>query len=148
FRFPMIRRKHSRGSAFARRGYSLLEMVIASALLGAVLTVALNTFHWIAVDRRASDQEQEALAEVANQMERIGSRPWDSLTNEGLRDVRLSDHAKRQLPGAVLEASVGTEAATPEAKRISIELAWRNRAGQMTLPTRLVAFVYQPSGGP
>ena len=126
-----------------RRGFTLLEVTVAGVLLGTVMAVTVPTLGWIVQQRRASLQRQEAIAEVANIMERITIRPWEQITTENVATLKLADETERQLPGAKLRVTVDAKPTTPDAKRIAIELAWRNRAGRSNAPVRLTAWVYR-----
>jgi hypothetical protein len=126
-----------------RRGFTLLEVTVAGVLLGTVMAVSVPTLGWIVQQRRASLQRQEAIAEVANIMERITLGPWEQITTENVETIKLAGETGRQLPGAKLRIGVEKEPATPDAKRIAIELAWKNRAGRNDAPVRLTAWVYR-----
>ena len=116
-----------------RRGMTILELVIAGALLGTLLIVSLKMIGAVGDWRREADRRQLALFEVANLMERVAARPWSELTPEADDDVRLSDNIRQRLPGAELkiEVSDSPPERKPTSKRIAVSIRWRDRAGRM-----------------
>jgi Tfp pilus assembly protein PilE len=127
----------------SRRGIGILELLVAGILLGTLMTLCLEFFGAVAGQRRALQQRQAATQEVANVMERIAARPWESLTTERLKEVPFSEEAKAQLPEAQMEIDVATPADDPTAKRVTVSVQWQNAAGELVRPVRLVAWRYQ-----
>ncbi len=128
-----------------RRGMTMLEILCAGAMLGALLVVCLQLFSAAAGQRRAAQQRQAAIREAANVMERLDGLSFDRLTPEGVGRVQLCDEARQALPGAELEIQLSTPAGEPEARRITVLLRWQDRTGRPLRPVRLVAWRY---GGP
>ena len=136
-------RSHVLRPAESRRGFTLVEQMISGMLLGALFMIVGPTLSWIARERRATERHQEALVEVANTMERISSLAWDEITPERLSEIKLTEHTRRQLPDGQLAVAVHMDEAAPEAKRITVELRWKNSAGQFAAPVRLTAWAYR-----
>lgn len=125
-----------------RRGTTILELAVAGALIGALLVVCLQLLAATAAGRRAADQQQCAILELDNVMERVVARPWAELTTAALAAEQLSPWAERQLPGAELKLKVSNVADEPDAKRITAALSWRDRSGQMREPMTLSTWRY------
>lgn len=127
-----------------RRGMTILELVIAGALLGTLLIVCLKMLGAVGDWRHVADSRQLALFEVANVMERIASLPWDELTPEAAADVRLPDNIRRRLTGAELkiEVSDSPPERKPSSKRITVSIRWRDRAGRMLPPVGITTWRY------
>ena len=70
-----------------RRGTTILELAVAGALIGALLVVCLQLLAATAAGRRAADQQQCAILELDNVMERVVARPWAELTTAALAAV-------------------------------------------------------------
>ncbi len=123
---------------------TILELVIAGALLGTLLIVCLKMLGAVADWRRESDRRQLALFEVANVMERIASLPWDELTPEAVTAVRLPDNIRQRLPGAELkiEVSDSPPERKPPSKRIVVSIRRRDRAGRMLPPVGIATWRY------
>ena len=135
-----------------RRGFTMIEMVAGAAILAVLLAVSMEFFHATALYRRAARQRELATQEVANLMERLAAIPWQDLTPEKGGQVRLSDAARRALPGAKLTIEVSSpadeRAGEPPAKRIAVALAWEDQSRRLGRPMRLSAWRYRNEGGP
>ncbi|MGH7202422.1 MAG: type II secretion system protein [Planctomycetaceae bacterium] len=121
-----------------RRGFTLVELIVAAILLGTLMLITVPTLKWASDQRRDAQKRQEAVEEAANLMERLTARPWDELTNENLQDVTLAEELRPQFPGAELEVAVQE---ADDAKRIRILLHYADHAGRPTAPVRLTAWV-------
>lgn len=121
---------------------TLLETVVAAAMLTGIMTVCLQMLGVVAAQHRVIEKRQMAIREAANAMERLSAMPWDELTTETLQDekLKLSDAASRRLTGAELTVDV-TESSDPvDAKRIALSIRWKDRAGQFVQPVKLTAW--------
>ena len=125
-----------------RRGFTIVELIVAGALLATLLAVCLKMFVSWTDWRRESDRRRLALLEVANVMERLAATPWDDLTPEGGGDMRISEHADKSLPNAKLtiDVSASPPDQTPPSKRLALSLEWRDRAGRMSAPIEIVTW--------
>jgi predicted negative regulator of RcsB-dependent stress response len=130
-----------------RRGFTVLELSSATVLLVAALVVAVQVLGWIVLERRSAERRQWAAQEVANVMEHLAAQSWDDLSDESAQVVRLSPQVADLLPNAELHAAVTRSEAEPAAKRIAVELKWRNHTGDFDAPVRLTTWVYQRGGG-
>ena len=126
-----------------RRGMTMLELLFAGVLLGVLMTVCLQMLSAAAAQRRATDDRQTAIREAANLMERLSTVSFDKLTPEGLGDLKLSDEARRALPGGELQVQLSSPPEQPGAKRIVVLLRWQDHTGQFVRPVRLVAWRYR-----
>lgn len=128
----------------SRRGFSLLEMIVALVLLGAVTTIVIPTLGWMGALNRLSLQRQEAVQGLNNLMDELTSRPYAELTADAAAKLELPEALRHQLPGAKLKVEIaGTE---PGVKRIRMELGWNQRNGQPLAPMRLTAWVHEREG--
>ena len=129
-----------------RRGYSLLEIFVAGTVLAAVLVISVQLVRATAAQRQATGRRQVAVQETANLMERLVARPWAELTPEAARSVQLSAEVRQALPGADLAVDVAPAPGDAEAKTITVQLRWKDGAGQWLPPVRLVALRYRERG--
>jgi Tfp pilus assembly protein PilE len=130
-----------------RRGVTVLELSIAIILVAAVLTGIAQLLSVVSAQQRESERRSAALHEAANQMERLTILPWRELTSESVGQRELSPEAAAALPQGSLRVQVTDAAGGAEslaAKRISVEVAWRNSAGREVKPVRLVAWRFAP----
>jgi len=124
---------------------TLLETVVAAAMLTGVMTVCLQMLSVVAAQHRVIETQETAIREAANLMERLSVVPWDELTTENLQDTTLSEPASRRLTGAELIIDVTdspiTESSAPiDAKRITLSIRWKDRTGQFVRPVQLTAW--------
>lgn len=135
--------------ATPRRGFTVIELAAAVILLAVAMTVTVQLLGTIANERRAVGRREVAAREAANLMEHLCARPWERLSADGVKDVRLSKTAADALPGA--ELTVGVDEAEGvrgvPGKRLSVRLRWRNRAGEFDAPVRLTTWVYRQADG-
>lgn len=153
------------------RGFTMIEMVAAGAMLVVLLAVSMQFFQASAVHRRMTRQRELAIQEVANLMERLAAIPWQDLTAEKANQVQLSELARNSLPGAQLTIEVSQPAEKPSdgkaaakpvaakaadgkpsleeppAKRILVALAWEDASRRLGQPIRLTAWRYRNGGG-
>jgi hypothetical protein len=132
-----------RDTIMTRRGAMLLETIVAGALLGTLLVLCLQLLGAAAAQRRAADQRQCAVQELANVVERVAARPWAELNTTALATEKLSPWAADQLPGAQLKIEVSTNTKQPEAKRIALSLRWQDRSGQLLPPLTITTWRYR-----
>lgn len=141
-----IRRRDPR--ARRRRGITVIELAAAVLLLGVAMSVTAQLLGAIAYERRAVGRREVAAREVGNLMEHLTARPWDRLTPDAVKEVRLSEPTANALPGAELAVTVDEAAAADvPGKRVAIRLRWHNRAGEFDAPVRLTTWVYRHDGG-
>jgi len=132
--------------AARRRGFTMVEILASVVMLATAMSLTVQLLGALAAERRAAERRLCAVQEVANLMERVSARPWEEVTPESLRAVKLSPVALRALPGAELAATVDDASADEGEKRIDLRLKWRDRAGGWTAPVRLSAWVYRQGG--
>jgi hypothetical protein len=121
----------------------LLELLVASVLVGTLLAACVELLSAASACRRAADERNCALVELGNVMERVVARPWAELTTSALAGERLSAWADRQLPAARLAIEVAAGGAEPDSKRITAALQWEDRHRQPVAPLRLTTWKYR-----
>lgn len=126
-----------------RRGFTLLELLAAAVMIGAMLAMVLPLLGWVAAERRAVARRERAALEASNLMERIAARPWEAISNEELGRERLGEAAARVLPHASLGVEVAELDGPPAAKRVAITIRWDDRPGVASSSLRLSAFVHR-----
>ena len=126
-----------------RAGLSLLEMMVAGALLATLLTISLKLIGASASQWRAMEQRTLAIQEASTLLERLTARKWSDVTPEAARKVELSAAVSQALPGAELAIDVAQPADDKQAKRIRVEIRWQDVAGRRTRPVGLVAWRYR-----
>ena len=123
-----------------RRGFSMIELLVAAGLLATLLTVCVQLSGVASAEQRALGQRQAAMNEAANVLERLSIRPWNELTDKDLGELPLSAAARQSVPDGRLEIHVAQPADQPGAKRISVILRWPDRDGRPEQTARLTAW--------
>ena len=126
----------------ARGGATILEMTVAAALVGTLLMLCLHLVSATAAQRRAMEQRQAAIFDLANVMERLTARPWQQLTPETAAKEEVAPATADLLPKAELKVAIVAPSNDPAAKRITASLRWQNRGGQFVEPLTLTAWRY------
>lgn len=122
-------------------GALLIELLVAGALLGMVISATIPTLGWLVRQRTFSQQRQAALLEVGNLMERLTALDWNDLTPERAAQFKLSEPMEKQLSSPLLTIAVDTE--EDAAKHVLVQLGWEIGPGRAAPPVRLAAWVYR-----
>ena len=136
-------RREKTNSHAVRRGTTLVEVICGSVLLATIASVSVPLLSWIALERRALLAREEASAYVANLMDEITAGPWEDISNESLAGVEPISWIRNQLRRPEMKLDVAVDPDDPDAKRVTIELAWANRGGHRVTPVRLTSWVYR-----
>jgi prepilin-type N-terminal cleavage/methylation domain-containing protein len=126
------------------RGMTLLETIVASAMLLVFMALCVHFFIVGGRLRTELDRREIAMQEAANVMERLMARPWDQLSAESAGEASLSEAAQRMLPDVQMKVEITPREEKPPGKRILVTIRWQDENGQWTRPVRLAAWRYQP----
>jgi prepilin-type N-terminal cleavage/methylation domain-containing protein len=132
--FPGIVMQH-------RRGFTLLELTVASALMAVLLAASLQMLRALSDHQRAAERRAIAMQAVQAVAERIANLPWDQLTTEAAQQTKIPPSLASRLPGAKLTAAVAEEP-TPLSKRIEVQVGWTDTKGQGGAPIRLTSWAF------
>jgi Tfp pilus assembly protein PilV len=139
-------RRRCRPRATAR-GFTLVEATAAGVMLAAALVITAQLMTLSAAQTREVERRQLAGQQAANLLERLTATPWDELTAELAARQQLSADAQSRLPGVNLTVTVDAGDEQPASKRITVEIRWRNRAGEFTAPVSLSSWVFAEASG-
>ena len=131
----------------ARRAFTVLELLVAMAILVVLMATCLKWFTATASQRRAAQWRQTALREAANQMERLAAQSWEELSSERAAKLVLSEEARQVLPEAALAIQVTRPADQPDAKQLAVTVRWRPRPETPEAQVRLVAWRFRKKTG-
>ena len=127
-----------------KNGISLVELIVASAILAVMMAVSLQLLGLVASGRKAVQQRQTAVREAGNFMQRASALPWDKLDQQTLEGFSLSGNTADELQDARLIVTVlETPSAELKTKRISISITWKDNKGQLVAPVKLTAWRHQ-----
>lgn len=107
-----------------QRGYTLIEVTMALALLAAGFVLVAQVLAACARQRQAAGQLLVAQLEAANAVERIAALPFGEVTAAKLGELTLSQEAQAALPGGKLTTTLAESTDGPRHKRIGVEVAW------------------------
>ena len=127
-------------------GFTILELVVTMILLGAVIVTLMPLLGAVAGQRRAAEQRQLATEETANLLERVSAWPYEAISPESTAALHLSESSQRLLRNPTLKIAVVAVDGQPAAKRITVELGWKDRHGRAAAPARLTSWVYRQRG--
>jgi hypothetical protein len=121
----------------------LAEVAMATAILMIAMSLTVKVLGWVALERRAAERRQRAVLEVANVMERITAYPFEEVTPDLTRRIRLSTTTGQSLPDSDLSVEVTNSdpGAGRSAKRIAIRLRLKGRSGEWEAPVRLTSWI-------
>ena len=90
----------------------------------------------------------EDLGSWTSSLTTVVVRACESLGWEAAAKWKLSPTTARSLREPVLKIAVTAVKDDPDAKRISLELRWKNREGDYVAPVRLTRFLYRRRPSP
>jgi prepilin-type N-terminal cleavage/methylation domain-containing protein len=132
----------------SNRGFTIIEMIAASALTAVLVTMCVQMLSSTAVQRRSAERRMIALEEAANLTESVGSLAWEELTPERIAQYRLSEPAQQILGGGELRIALEPSASGPPAKLVRVEITWPGAGGGTDSPVRLSSWVFSPGKAP
>jgi prepilin-type N-terminal cleavage/methylation domain-containing protein len=131
-----------------RSAFSLLEVIVAAAILAVILTVAARMLNALGNQQQASQRRALALQTVQALAEQLGNLPWDELTPEAANRTNVPAVSQTHLPGAKLSIAVHEEQEPLSAKRVTVALTWNGPNGQPSGPVRLTTWVFHDATPP
>ena len=124
-----------------RAGTTVLEMLVATVLLAALLSITAKAL--VAVQRQARSIDRRAAATIAleNALEEMLARPWSEVNDAAIGDVQMPPSLLESHPQAALTGTVETEDEPVLSKRISLKLTWGPAAE--VRPLSLTTWIYR-----
>jgi len=126
-----------------RRGATLLEAVVAGALLAAGTSIVLTMLVAASRERRALDSHRFAIQQAENLLARLCAQPFDALTPERVEQIRLAAPRHSASSGDQVQVELVSQPGPPESKRIAVIVAWRTASGQPGKSLRLTSWVHR-----
>lgn len=124
-----------------RRGFTLIEMMVAGVLLTTVMMIVVPAIFWVHRERRQTERYQVAMVEVENMMERVVALPFGDVNQPTVDKFVLSESALRQLSEADLRIEISESDQLLQMKKIQIQLGWKDHRGLNVAPVRLTSWV-------
>jgi hypothetical protein len=120
--------------------FTLLEVILAAAMLAMLLTASVQMLRALSVSQRASQRRTIAIEAVEAVSDQIANIPWLELSPKAAEKVTVPESLRGFLPGAMLSVSIN-DAAKPASKRIQVELTWNGPDG-VVAPVRTTSWVF------
>lgn len=112
-----------------RRGLTLMETVVALAILAIAAGIVAQLGMWAMFERARCEERLAAMECVANILESARAHPWAELTPAWASQQKLPDDLASHLSEPVLSVQVAPEKDQQGLKRITAELQWSHRDG-------------------
>ena len=125
-----------------RRAFTLLEVIVAAAMLAVLLTTSVQMLRALSIHQRASERRAVALEAAEAVADQVANIPWDQLTAESAKKVTIPKQLDSYLPGAKLSVSLDEEPTPIASRRIHVDLTWNGADGQAVAPVRLTSWVF------
>jgi type II secretory pathway pseudopilin PulG len=140
-------RRINRLSAIGRRrAVTIVELVISLMILGLAMVSVVQLLATTARQQRVANQRRVALAEVANQAERIALLPWSEITADKLSEWKPSPELAAMLPAAHCTLQISDDSSSPKARQVRIQVDWTNGAGQPVDPVAITLWRFAEEG--
>ncbi|HEX3599196.1 MAG TPA: prepilin-type N-terminal cleavage/methylation domain-containing protein [Lacipirellulaceae bacterium] len=128
-----------------RTGFTLVELVVAASLMGALLATSVQMLRVLSNHQRSATRRAIALEAVQAVAERVSNSAWDQLTPENMKQATLPAPIEHRLPGAKVAVGVTDESAPMTSKRVTVEVTWPDMYGEPGPPARLTTWVFPDS---
>lgn len=123
------------------QGFSLPELIIAMLLLGAVTAVMMPLLLAVTNQRKQVDQRQLALVQAQNALDLLLSSAAPDATEDKLLQLWTESEQPAAAESPVLRdlerRVIVADRAEDQSRQLTVELRWKNHAGQVTTPVRL-----------
>ncbi len=131
-----------------RRGFTLVECLVATGLLGVIFVLVGQWFAWDSLERREAWKRQLATQEAANVLERLSRTPYETLTAENLAALQLSPETQGWLADGALQVSATATTTPLPGQQLQVEVRWGSRHENPPAPVRLTAWRFAPGVAP
>lgn len=141
-------RANQRNSSDSRRGFTVIEVSLALAVLLAASILLTQFLVASSQQRKLADQHRLALEELSNRLERVMAAKWEDVNATVIEGQELSPSVQVNLPAAKLTASVTEEPSGPASgKQVRLEISWEQH-GQRVSPTVLTGWKFPREARP
>ncbi len=129
-----------RARACRRRGTTLVEVVAAGAILGALLIVCAQMLSRTAVQQHAIANRHTALRMASNAMERARSVPWAHLDAAAMQPIAQAVAGQDRLKSGRVDVTVDPPLSPLGARRIRVTVTWKEESDGVERSQQLTAW--------
>ncbi len=126
-----------------RRGMTIAELLVALFVMTTAMVAMVQLLAAVAGQRRTVEQRRAALAEVANEAERVALLAWEAISPQEFKTWPPSAELMSVLPQAICTAEVTDEAGPPAARRVRLSVNWPNAGGQLREPVAVTIWKFK-----
>lgn len=134
---------------YRRRGFTLLEVTVAAALMILCGAIVAQMLHLVARLERSSDARQTAVRAVANRLEQLQARSWDELPVAKRTAEPVPAEVLQVLPRAQLWSEVIEQEGGPgrenSVREVRVQIDWPDAAGNRVQPVSLSGWKHRPT---
>jgi Tfp pilus assembly protein PilV len=129
----------------ARGGFTVLEILVASAMLMLLLAMSAQALVQVRRFQRKADERVAAVELLENALEELTSKPWDEINDQAIGSLKLPADVVERWPDMRISGSVSTTAEPVEGKRIMLSL--ESGASNSRRAPSLTTWVYRKAPG-
>lgn len=132
----------------ARRGFTLLEIIVTVIVFGVVLSLVASLTRRAISERRLLDTRRAALLEVSNTLEILEADPAARPEPGGQRELALPERLADKLDESELIAratQLENESGDPAGVRLDVALTWMTAQHRRAAPIALSTIVFPES---
>ena len=126
-----------------RNGFTMLELLMALIVLGALMSIVAPTLAAVQRQRLEVVRHQIALAALNNLAEQVSVQPWEALTADWANGLRPSDEIQSQLPDAHWNARWEEVTEPAPARVVHLQVDWQVNSVRRSVPVRLTVWRVQ-----
>ncbi len=124
-----------------RHGFTMAELLVASALLGTVFTLSIPLLGHVRSMQLEIERRTDATQAMANLMEHVaGLAASNRLQEVSAATLTLPDELQRQLPESELVVASERMNGDVSVQRVTLQISWLNDAGVRGSPVELTAW--------
>lgn len=127
---------------------TILEMTVALVILASAAVALTQLVGLINRQRHMREQRLAALAEIANQAERLSLLSWDAAAPGKLTTWEPSPELVAAIPKANCRVLITEELGPPVSRKIELRVAWKNAAELEVEPATLKLWKFRAGGQP
>ena len=125
------------------RGVTLVEVIIAAAVLVIMMSVLLQLMGVLSQQRRAMERRSWSIQADCNLMERFTAQDWDEITADTADQLELPTEMIDLFPDVELHVHVEEDRLGPPAKCVIVVISGQDLSGEQTSLARLSVWVYR-----
>ena len=138
----LIRPNRSAG----RRGLTLIEVAVATAILGVAFTTATQVIQWSIAQHRGAQRKRCALEAASAVLDSLSVREWNAVTQQTASNMHLPPETLEFLIDPRLMVTVVEESSPLAAKHLIAEVGWPD--GGRRESVQLSTWVFRRGSGP